>query len=510
MTRRIELSDPQFDMVESLEPVNIFLSGQGGGKTYTAGIISGYFVVNFPNVKGFIGANTREQLTDSTLFRIREVWKDKFGLEEFNPRTGRGDYVTDIIPPDSFDTTRHNYDDYFGKISFKNGCVLFKGSLEKYKAHDGKEFAWAILDETKDTREEAVKEVILGRLRERGMYEKDGKRTTDQTGRPLNQLFIFTSPAKVDWINDWFNLATFNDEINASIYSDKTYFAKKDNGKFVTISSSYHNRANLPEGFIDNLKSNLNSGLQDMLIYGNPFSKSGGEFYKYFKRETTISETTYNEELPLHISVDFNTLPCVTMEITQIEGNRIRFIDEITLEPPLNYTVHTAREFVRRYFNHKAGLFIYGDASGRSEDTRTERGFNDFRILQNELSKYSPSLRVPSKNPPVSIRAQWINTIFERHSESDWNGVQVTIDPKCKNLINDLTYLKEAADGGKMKSKVKDANTGATFEKYGHASDCMDYVLCQAFDEEFRRFQKGDRSINYVLGQKEYNISKRY
>src|SRR6185295_1843680 len=189
----------------------------------------------------------------------------------------------DIIPPEHFNTDDHHYDSYHGKICFKWGTVIYKGSLENYKAHDGKEFGWAVLDETKDTREEAVKEVILGRLRERGIFKvnKLGEFINDDEGQPIpwNPLFIFTSPAKVKWINEWFELDDDQDEITKTIYLPDRYFRKKFSNKFCVISSTHHNEKNLPSNYIDNQKANLNSSLRDLLIYGNPFAQTGGEYY---------------------------------------------------------------------------------------------------------------------------------------------------------------------------------------------------------------------------------------
>ena len=135
--------------------------GVGSGKTHAIGVQSAYFVLNFPHVDGFIGANYNKQLTDSTLKRCRDVW-----FSEFNWVEGR-DYVVGVKPPKHFNTDGHNFDNYHGIISFWNSTIVFKGSLENAKAHDGKEFAWALLDETKDTRERDVKDVILTRLRQK-------------------------------------------------------------------------------------------------------------------------------------------------------------------------------------------------------------------------------------------------------------------------------------------------------------------------------------------------------
>ena len=74
-----ELSEPQAAIFDSLSRINLFLAGVGSGKTYLDGLVTMRFINDFPNIRGFIAANTYLQLEQSTLFRIREYWKSKIG-----------------------------------------------------------------------------------------------------------------------------------------------------------------------------------------------------------------------------------------------------------------------------------------------------------------------------------------------------------------------------------------------------------------------------------------------
>jgi hypothetical protein len=498
-------SKPQYDILTSRAAVNLFLAGQGGGKTHCAGAVSATLISNFPMAKGLICANTYDQLNRSTMYRIREVWQHEFQIKEYNETTGEGCYVMGIQPPKHFNVDAHNFDRYDNIISFDNGAVVYVGSLEKYKALDGMEISWAILDETKDTREEAVKEVILGRLRQKvicvdskGRLVMEGSPVTaNDLLTPFNPLYIFSSPAKTQWINEWFELDKFQAEITSKIYSETTYFRKRIGNRFVTISSAYHNLKNLPSNYIDNQKESMHSGLQDMLIYGNPFSKAGGEFYKCFSRDLHVKPAIYNPKLALHVTFDFNVNPYVTCLVWQIEGKKATQIDEICLASPTNRTIDACKEFKRRYPSHgKTGLFIYGDPAGKHEDTRTEKGHNDFTIIKSELSTYAPTLRVDQAAPSVTMRGNFINTVFEKN----FDGVQLTIGDKCKNTISDYVYGKEASDGTKLKEKDKDKSTGVTYEKFHHCSDANDYFICRAFAAEFLKYQRGGQLPKVTTG----------
>jgi hypothetical protein len=225
------------------------------------------------------------------------------------------------------------------------------------------------------------------------------------------------------------------------------------------------------------------------LLDGDWFAqpKTGGEFYKKFNEEVNVKEAEYNEALPLHITFDFNVNPYMTCCIWQLDGLKAYQIDEITLGTPRNTTRATCKEFSYRYKDHVNGLFIYGDPAGKHEDTRSEKGFNDYRIIENELASFKPSLRVTSKAPSIVARGNFINAAFEGRIE----GVELTIAPKCKNTVSDYNFVKEAPDGTKAKNKIKDPTTKVSYEKYGHTSDANDYFITFVFKAQFDTFLRG-------------------
>lgn len=467
------LSPPQQSIFTSNAPVNLFLGGQGSGKTHLAGIITAKLVSLYPTLIGMIAANTYQQLNMATLFRIREVWKEVFGWTEYNEFTNQGHYTVGKQPPPHFKTDTHNFENYRGIISFVNGAALFFRSLDNYKAIDGITIGWAILDETKDTREEALKEVILGRLRQPSILG-------------YNPLYVLTSPAKVPWLNEFFELEAHETEINTRIFSDRTYFDKQINNKRVVICSTYHNAKHLPPDYIANQKQNLPSHLQDMLIYGSPFTKSGGEFYKYFDRTRHVQACAYNREEALHISFDFNVNPYITLIVCQIKDKtRLEIIREYCLEHPRNTTEGLCKAFARDFQGHAGGLFVYGDPAGKAQDTRLERGHNDYTIIRAALKDFHPAMRIEQKAPAVVTRGNFINKILE----SQIYELSLCIDPGCSNTIADLSYIKEAADG--TKAKTRETKNGVSYEKYGHTSDALDYLITTAFKEQYQKYLRG-------------------
>ena len=483
----IQLTNPQKFNITSLKPINLFMAGVGSGKTHLGGVISYNFANNFPHVKGMIAANTYLQLSQSTMFRIREVWKHDFNLIEDR------DYVDNKRPPSHFNTTYHNFDDYYNIISFRSGAIIFKASLDRPAAHEGKEVGWCICDETKDTKEEVIKDVIIARLRQKGIFIKGNTLTKEETDTSFNPLYILTSPAKVDWINEWFELENLEKEIQAKIYADNDFFRREFKNKCITISSTYHNMANVSKGYIDNLRINhtdIDGKLKQSgkrLIYGDPFVKAGGEFYSSFDRLRHVKSAPFIEGLPVHVSYDFNVVPYITLTCWQIKPEKgyyeVRCFDEFCLPSPDNSSERVSLAFKRKYGDKlKHGLYYYGDPTGNNRDTRSRR--SDYDYIREALREYLNNMsdKVQRKAPAVIKRRDFANNVFDEKFP-----IRVIVDPSCKHVVADFEYVKEDVDGRKLKQVVTNTDTGQKYEKYGHCSDAFDYMITVAFTGYYDR-----------------------
>ncbi len=239
-------------------------------------------------------------------------------------------------------------------------------------------------------------------------------------------------------------------------------------------------------GFLMNLKT-TNPYYWEVYCNGNWGNRQlGGRFYKCFDLGKNTFNFGYRPHLPLHISFDFNVNPFVSLSIWQIEGKQAYLIDEIAPEYPRNRTADACREFVRKYNAHTAGLFVYGDPSGKSEGSSTEAGHDEYKVIRQELMKFRPSLRVFNVQPPVKTRGDFINEIFQ----NNFDGLGIFLHEQSVYLKNDLLFGLEDSDGTKLKKKVK-AEDGRQYEQYHHFSDNMDYFICYAFKDSFERYQRG-------------------
>jgi hypothetical protein len=97
-------------------------------------------------------------------------------------------------------------------------------------------------------------------------------------------------------------------------------------------------------------------------------------------------------------------------------------------------------------------------------------------------------MRYQKSAPSVVMRGMFINAVFD----SNYGGLTFAISEKCTNTIADYMFLKEASDGTKSKQKVKNPETGVSYEKYGHTSDSNDYLYISMYNSEYINYQRGD------------------
>jgi hypothetical protein len=467
----MQFSAPQWDILKSTKSLNLFLAGKGSGKSHLAGILSASFITEYPHCRGFIAANTYDQVNTSTLVRVFAVWKE-LGVEEYTDQNTKGCYVIGKQPPRKFKQSEDKYINYSNIISFANGCTIYIGSLENAKSHEGKEFAWCILDETKDSRENDVKDTILTRLRQKGLIIN---------GKEINPLYVLTSPAKVDWINKWFELDKHIEDINAHIYSDTDYYRLETANKMVVISSTYHNMHHLPENYFAVLRESNSDEKFNTIVYANPFGRAGGEYYPSFERKKHVQKAEYDPALPLHLSFDFNYVPYNPAGLFQIMSIdniwHVYMVDEFALTSPGNSVEHVCDAVLARYRQHKSGWFIYGDATGKAgsiEGKEQRSKWDRVRKAFHYLTTVS-SWRVPRGNKHNDTRRDFCNRVFE-----DKLPLRIHIGEDCKHMINDFMYCKEDKEGGKDKKTVKDGN-GQSYQPYGHFGDLYEYFLLQCF-----------------------------
>lgn len=318
-----------------------------------------------------------------------------------------------------------------------------------------------------------------------------------QKAEYLQEIFTINPEVEGDYTEHWFWQRFFKDKPDGT-FSDKATIDIGDNKTFETTytvhHSTYKDNRWLPDSFKAQLLDLQRTNPYYYTIYvlgmwGN--RTTDGNFYSGFDRTRNVlpqAECRYNPLQVLHVTFDFNVNPYVTICIWQITGKRATQIDEICLPTPNNRTDLACREFCRRYRGHQGGVFIYGDPAGLHEDTRTEKGYNDFRIIANELAEFRPQMKYQKVAPPVHTRGQFINAVFSERAQ----GLDFIISDKCTNSIADYMFLKMASDGTKAKIKTKNPDTGVSYEKYGHCFVGETMITTYKGDVRIDQIKEGD------------------
>jgi PBSX family phage terminase large subunit len=327
----------------------------------------------------------------------------------------------------------------------------------------------------------------------------------------LQEIFSINPEVKTgDYTQNWLWKRFFegHDELS---FSSKT---SVDIGNGETVSNDYtvmhstyrDNRWIRPESLAEVLSmKESNPYYYTVYTLGRWGNKVlGGTFFKTFQISRNTAKVEYNPKLPLVVSFDFNVKPGVSCGIFQKKDKTLYMVDEIQLKSPNNNTTAVCREICRRYCDHKEGMTVTADASGRQEDTRSEKGHNDIRIIIQELRQFRPNDRVPALNPPVAKSKEFINDVFEGGDEG-YKGVRIIIGDHCTKMIADLLYLLEDTDGTALKKTFKDPETGDTYEQYGHFADLFRYAVVEMFPYEFRSKLRGFTGLNITYGK---NVSR--
>jgi len=220
--------------------------------------------------------------------------------------------------------------------------------------------------------------------------------------------------------------------------------------------------------------------------------QTGGEFWKQFNELRHVRPLKV-EQGALHISLDENVNPYVTVAAWQPaklhDVTEIRQVHEIPCKTPDNNAPKAARKLIEwlQKIGYTDILFVYGDPSASRRSTVDENSASFYDKFIEELIKagYKVINRVARSAPEVALSAAFINDIYE----TELYGYRIVIADHCKVSIDDYCTVQEDKDGTMVKLKVKDKQTGVTYEPNGHYSDQKRYFITKVLDAEFRRYK---------------------
>ncbi|GAB7079860.1 phage terminase large subunit [Megalodesulfovibrio paquesii] len=372
-----------------------------------------------PGVLGCIAANSYTQLTDSTLRNLYRTC-ERVGMSITPATLPFAKTALNIVMP--------------GPAAHK--VVVLCRSLESYHLLAGVEFGWVWVDECFLARREAV-EVLMARLRD--------------TRMPCQMLFTTTLDEPGSWMHSLF-VEQYDPELMEVIYA-----------------TTFQNR-HLPPGYVDSLKRMYPARLYDRMVLSKWVALSAQAIYHSFDRGRNLWDgVALAPELPLLWSHDFNLAPGKPMSsvLAQLRrgehGMELHVLDEIVMETA--DTNHVIAEMKARPWQAlaRAGVIVYGDASGRARDTRS--GMTDYSLL---AAAGFAQQKVPRANPPVRERHNLVNCLL-----CDAEGrVRLKIHPRCATLARGL---ERAA----LKQGAQYVEDDSLYEQ--HVTTALGYLCCAEF-----------------------------
>tara|TARA_R100001594_G_scaffold150380_1_gene211322 strand:+ start:383 stop:1645 length:1263 start_codon:yes stop_codon:yes gene_type:complete len=231
-------------------------------------------------------------------------------------------------------------------------------------------------------------------------------------------------------------------------------FVENNNESKALIHGKTTDNPYLPDTYVELLEANYDKRMLQAYRDGN-FVNIQNESTYMFDRSKNVKKCEYDRTKPIHIGIDFNVQPfCCILANIYPTAPKVRVFDTITLSHQGQGDLLTQRmsdTIKAKYPNEE--YILYPDASSRQR--ATSAAHSDFDILK--MNGFQ--IRMGNKNPLVINRVNSVNKMLEGN---------IIIDPRCKELINDLEKVTN-----KPNTRILDkSNTKLT-----HSSDALGYLL---------------------------------
>lgn len=365
--------------------VAIYQGGYGSGKTWCGSLLGILLAKKYPGSRGLVGAKEYELVRKTTLVSYLEH------LEALGYKQGVNYW--------------YNKNDKI--IRFKNGSEILFSQLDNPEKFKSLNLHWAEIEEASQVGDSTFNQ-LMGRLR--NTYR--GK--TWQNFR--YRLFGHTNPQpNKDWI--W----------------ERFVEHKAPNYRLIIAPTT--NNIYLPEHYVKELKNAFDEEYYRINVLGEFGDYNSGLVVKGFT-DKNIKKLKYCENLPIHLTCDFNVDPMMWC-IAHKDNENVYYFDEIVVE---NATTEICfKEFMRRYPKKDAEIIINGDASGDNRSTQSE--FTNYAIMRKLLKDNGYTnfrFKLRPYNPPIQNRI----AAFNARVKSADGKVRLFVDRKCKYLLKNINNLR--------------------------------------------------------------------
>lgn len=233
----------------------------------------------------------------------------------------------------------------------------------------------------------------------------------------------------------------------------------KTNPKIQVFFSVTAQNPTLSKNYINDIRATLDPRMARRMLNGEWISLTKDKiYYSYDDVENVIDSYEIDPDYPIGMAWDFNIgdgKPMSMCLFQRIKGVYY-FFDEVVIQTAR--TGDIMDELASRgYFDKGYHFLIYGDAAGKSNDTRTIK--TDYKIIKDFMDNYEApegsltkeikgkvtwEYKVPLANPPIRTRHNVVNGLLC----SDTKERRLFVAKKCTTIRKglQLTSLKEGAD----------------------------------------------------------------
>lgn len=341
----IELSQPQKQLVLSNSKYPAMVAGLGSGKTFAATV---RFLIKIMSERGInccLGMPTYD-LIDTRAIPGFEETLGEIGL----PYTKNGSkYFIEILG--------------HGRIYFR--------SYDKPERWVAFEVAHTLLDELDTLKKEKAK-----------LIWRKAKERTRQKCNGINTIGAITTP---------------DQGIHGFVFQE--WVKKKTDDHELIKASTHSNQKNLPDDYIEQIRSSYDPVLAELYINGDFVNLSQNKVYHFFDRKKHHTDRVIQKSDRLFVGIDFNVGGCCATTWV-LQGKGAAALDE--------FISHDTRDFCNnltaRYKGHN--IVVYPDASGDSRSTNATQ--TDIDIIRGA----GFAVDAPNKNPPVRDRINCVNGLL--------------------------------------------------------------------------------------------------
>jgi PBSX family phage terminase large subunit len=358
------LNLPQARFLNLPHKFRAFVAGFGSGKTWVGSAGLCQHALQFPRVNAGYFAPSYPMIRDIFYPTIEEVAED-WGLRAV---VKKADHEVSLFRGSKHYSTIicRSMDDPNKIVGFKIGKALVDE-----------------LDVMKLPQAETAWRKIIARMRHSAPGLKNG---VDVTTTPEGFNFVYRQ-----WVKD-----TQADPKRKALYG-------------LLHASTWENGKNLPEGYIDSMRSSYPPQLLRAYLRGEFVNLKSGAVYPDFDRRLNHSDAELQPEEPLHVGMDFNVLKMAAVLFVVRQGQPIA-VGELS---KVRDTPAMASLLKQRYANDRS-IVVYPDVTGHNTSSKSSSESDHSILRQAGFTVRAHSRQAGVKDRVNAVNAMILNDKGER------------------------------------------------------------------------------------------------